>query len=141
MSKFTSIQIKAFILLFVFSLNTLISFACSFGIDMDFNSKRHHNEGNVAVAHHDEADNHHKSKDNKDNCCNDNVINFAKVDKSVPQTSYSGINSLFFTAFISSFYNVDVLATFKVTINIKYFVRSYHPPISDIRIAIQSFQV
>lgn len=146
MSKLTSIQIKAFILLFVFSLNSLISFACLVGIDMGFNSKDHHDEENIAVTHngshhHDKADNHHKSKDNKDNCCNDKVINFAKIDKSVPETSYSGISSLSLNAFISSFYIVDVLATFKVTTSIKYFVRSYHPPIPDIRIAIQSFQV
>ena len=151
MKRNISIQLKAAFLVIVFSLNTIISFACSVGIDMGFNTTHRHGEENKTIAHnnfhnqnkshhHDEADNdHRKSESGKDNCCNDEVIKFAQVDKYISQSL--GINAIFFTAFVSSFYGLDVIATSQITTSIKYFVRSYHPPIQDIRIAIQSFQI
>jgi hypothetical protein len=124
-------------------MNMIIGFACAVGIDMWFNTITHHDETEL-IAHegshrHDEADKHHKSKDSKDNCCNDHVIKFSRVDKSFPH-GFAGLN-IFFTTLISSFYDSDVLLTFKALANIKYFVRGHHPPIPDIRIAIQSFQI
>ena len=135
----------------VFSLNIIIGFACAMGLDMGFNS--HHVDEEITIAdnhshhhdqshHHDEADNdHNKSKDGKDNCCNDKVMKFTQLDKSVPQSSNPVINPVFLTAFVSSFYHVDVLHSSNVTTNIKPFVRSTPPTISDIRIVIQSFQI
>ena len=153
-----SIRLKAASLLILFSLNMVIGGACAIGIDMWFNishheekemvahgsPSHHHNRTEIAdhenaSHHHDEADEHHKSKDNKDNCCNDQVIKFAQVDKFVPH--FAGLNAIFFTTLISSFYNIDVLHTSKSSANIKYFVWDHHPPIPDIRIAIQSFQI
>lgn len=156
MNQNISIQIKAAFLIIVFSLNTMVGFACAIGIDMGFNKTHHEEETTEAVVHihkdgkkhvhhneagkhHDETSNHHKAKDGKDNCCNDKVIKITQLDKSIPQ-SLSAINPIFFTTFISSFYNIDVLFTSQ-NISIKYFVRSHHPPIPDIRIAIQSFQI
>jgi ABC-type Zn2+ transport system substrate-binding protein/surface adhesin len=147
-----SIQLKAAFLLIVFSLNTVIGFACAMGLDMGFNHKHHHDSDNTTIqknSHHhgrshdhDEADNdHHKSKNDKDNCCNDGIMKFAQVDKSLPQASKFAVNPLFFTAFVSSYYNIDVLLTSHPAKRIKYFVRSYHPPITDICIAIQSFRI
>ncbi len=154
-----SIQLKAAFLMIVFSLNTIIGFACAVGIDMGFNTTHHHDEKatevsvhvhadgkkhihhNEAGKHHNEASNHHNSKDDKENCCNEKVMKFEQLDKSLPQSSKSAANPLFFIALVSSFYNIDVLFTSQVTPHIKYFVRGYHPPISDIRIAIQSFQI
>lgn len=144
----------------VFSLNTLVGFACSIGIDMGFNTKHHHGEEATEAAvhvhadgkkhvHHKEASNHHdetaidhhKSKDGKDNCCNDGVMKITQLDKAVPQSVSIALHPIFFTAFVSSFYYVDILYSSQVNTSIKHFVRSYHPPISDIRIAIQSFLI
>lgn len=146
-----TIKLKAALLLTVFSLNTAIGFACSAGLDMGFNSKHHHDEEiGVSNSHnqdgtrhqHDEATNiHKKSKTAKDHCCNDEVIKFSQVDKAIPQSSDSWVNPSFFSPFISSFYETDVIFTSKVINNGRYFLRSYHPPITDIRIAIQSFQI
>jgi hypothetical protein len=142
MRKNISIQYKATFLLIVFSLNMIIGFACAIGIDMGFNTL-HHEETEVIAhegSHHHEADSHHKSKGCKGNCCNDHVIKFSQVDKSLPQ-SFVSFNTIFFTTLISTFYNIDVLHISKAIANIRYFARSHHPPIPDIRIAIQSFQI
>lgn len=149
----------------VFALNTVVGFACAVGVDMGFNSKRHHKDkGAEAVVHidkdgkkhvhqekkenhshdkshnHEEANNHYKSGGDKDNCCNDKVNNFQQLDKSVPQT-VNVIHPVFFTAFVFTYHNIDILPHIDIIKDIKLFVRSYHPPISDIRIAIQSFQI
>ncbi len=153
-----SIQFKAAFLMIVFSLNTIIGFSCAIGMDMGFNSKYHQDEMKIAsmqmhanaknrchnekaTSTHSEAiNNHHSSKDGKHNCCNDGVLKFSQLDKSVPGTS-NDINPVFLITFISSFYNNGILFQSLETPAIKYFVRSYHPPIPDIRIAIQSFQI
>lgn len=152
MKKITSIQLKAAFLLVVFGLNMAVGFACSVGLDMVFNTSHHHEEeatevhvhadGKKHVHHHEAKKHHHEEKDasKKDDCCNDKVVKLAQVDKAVPQSN-TFINTVFFTSFISSFYNIDVLFTSHVNTNSKYFVRNHHPPIPDIRIAIQSFQI
>lgn len=141
-NKEISVKLKAAFLLIAFSMNTIIGFACAVGLDHLFKSSHHHRDETLVDQgshhHHDEAEQNHKSKDNKDNCCNDHVSKFAMVDKSL---SHPFKNIIVFTTLISTFYNIDVLQTFKASISIKYFVRSYHPPIRDIRIAIQSFQI
>ena len=161
----TPIQLKAAFLMIVFSLNTIIGFACAVGVDMGFNSKHHHEEeATEAVVHvhkngkqhvhhekknghshnkshsHDLATHQHKSGSDKDNCCNDKVKNFQQLDKSVPN-SVNVIHPIFFTAFLASYYNINILPHSDIVKDIKPFVRSYHPPIPDIRIAIQSFQI
>ncbi len=162
----TTIKLKAAFLLMVFALNTIVGFACAVGVNMGFNSKHHHDkeeategvvhvrkDGSKHVHHektesdnhdkshrHDEASNQHKSGGDKDNCCNDKVKNFQQLDKSVP-TSVNVIHPVFFTAFLASYYNINILPHSDIVKDIKPFVRSYHPPIPDIRIAIQSFQI
>lgn len=147
----TSIQIRAAFLILVFSLNTLIGFACAIGIDMGFNSSHHHeeeaSEAEVHIhkdgkkhVHHEEAKHHHE-KDGKDNCCNDKVIKLNEVDKSASHSLNASINPVFFTIFLYSFYSTHVLYTSYIKTDSKYFVRSHHPPIPDIRIAIRSFQI
>ncbi len=44
MKRNTSIQFKAAFLLTVFSLNMVVGFACSLGLDMGFNTTTHHEE-------------------------------------------------------------------------------------------------
>jgi hypothetical protein len=164
MKKNISIQFKAALLLAVFGLNTVVGFACAIGIDMGFNSKHHHQEESTeAVVHihsdgkkhlhyekkdahqhnkthqHDQDKTHHNPKDGKDNCCNDLVLKFGQTDKSVPH-SLNIVHPPFLVAFFNVFYNVT-LPYFDVVKDIKQFVRNYHPPIADIRIAIQSFQI
>jgi len=151
MKNFSSIQLKTALLLLVFSLNTLIGFACSIGIDMSFNTAHHHDaeltdndshhHDDNAGHHHDEADTDHHSKDANDNCCKDKVVKLAQLDKSIPQSQNNTIQPVFFTAFAASFFDIDISFASKAIPSVKYFVRSHHPPIQDIRIAIQSFQI
>ena len=151
MKSIKSIQLKATFLLIVFSLNTIIGFACAVGLVMEFNS--HHHEGEDAIVietsyhhgksqhHHNEAvKDHHQSKE-EGNCCNDGVMKFAQFDKAIPPSFNSAVHPLFFATFISPFFNIDLLYSFREDASIKYFLLSYHPPIPDIRIAIQSFQI
>ena len=157
-------KIIASFLLTIFSLNTVVGFACSVGIDMGFNSKHHHddnateavvhihsdgkkhihygkkdNHNHTKTNHHEQTANHHNSGNKKDNCCNDDVLQFEQLDKTVPY-SLNIIHPIFLIVFIDAFYNVD-LPSPGIVKDIKQFVRSYHPPIPDIRIAIQSFQI
>jgi hypothetical protein len=140
--------IKAALLLIIFSLNTVIGFACAAGMNMGFNA--HHHEEEFAHdpihTHHDatsndETQHHHQPKNGKDNCCNDKVVKFTQIDKSVPQSFSVGLSPVFFTAFISFFHNIDIAPASGAIPDIRFFLRSYHPPIPDIRIAIQSFQI
>lgn len=164
MSQSRKYRIIAACLVTVFSLNIIVGFACSLGLDMGFNSKHHQDEeATVAVVHihkdgkrhihqekknshnhdkshhHDQAKNHHEPDKEKDNCCNDEVKQFAQLDKSVPH-SLNILHPNFLISYFDAFYYVD-LPSFDIVKDIKQFVRSYHPPISNIRIAIQSFQI
>ena len=145
------IQVKAAFLLAVFSLNIVVGFACSIGIDMGFNSHHHDSEMMVNnTSHHHEmqaqSSSHHQdemssntSKDD-DNCCKDKVAKLTTTDKSLPQ-SYAAVNPVFFTSFITTFYQVDIFHVQLENGSTKHFVRSSPPTISDIRIAIQSFLI
>jgi hypothetical protein len=161
MTKAGSIQLKAAFLLVAFGLNTVIGFACSIDVNMGFNSKGHHDEeATEAVvhihddgkkhihyekkqdhskSHHHDEENNDKSKSGKDNCCTDKVQQVEKLDKSLPH-SLTILHPIFLIAFFDVFYNVSLPAN-DIVKDIKQFVRSYHPPIPDIRIAIQSFQI
>ena len=158
MKKIKPIQIKAAVLVIVFSLNTIIGFACAVGLDMGFNSSHHeedvadisihiHADGkqhwhhNEVKNHHEEADKHlHKTTKDEDNCCHDRATKIAQQDKEIAP-SISITSPIFFTTLISSFYNIDILLSNGADSHIKYFIRSHHPPIPDVRIAIQSFQI
>ena len=150
-----TIQLKAAFLIIVFSLNTIIGFSCAIGMDMGFNSKHHQEEegletmthshtlGNshhAAKAHQEKTCNTHNPNGKKDNCCNNEVLKFSQLDKSVPGT-LNIVAPVFFTAFISSFYNINLAFSSVKSANTRFFARSHHPPIPDIRIAIQSFQI
>ena len=165
LKKNQSIKLKATFLMAVLALNSVVGFACSVGLDMGFNSKHHHDdEAMEAVVHihkdgkkhihqekkeshdhdkshqHEEANNNHQSGNAQDGCCNDKVRNFEQLDKSVPN-SLSVVHPIFFTAFVAAYFHISVLLYTDIVKDIKQFVRSYHPPIPDIRIAIQSFQI
>lgn len=154
-----SIQIKTSLLLFVFLLNTMVVFACSLGMDMKLDSNHHHEKTASSASHHHEGDvehhnnkasnapSHHQEKqvnhheNEKDNCCKDEAVKFAKADKLSPQTSDAEINPIFFPALLTSFFNLNVLDGVSSVLINKFVVFGYHPPIPDIRVAIQSFQI
>ncbi len=154
MKRIPYIQLKATFLLIVFSLNTLIGFACAAGVGLGFNSPHHHKEDAVAHnhentsqhshSHHEHDDTAgapHSSHENDENCCKDEVMKFATIDKVTPQSLDLSIHPVFFITFLSSFYYLDVSASYTLISKSKYFARTHHPPIPDIRIAIQSFQI
>jgi len=148
MSKAISIKLKAAFLILVFSLNTIVGFACAIGIDMSFNITHHHKEEATEIHvhadgskhHHEKKEHKHSEKENKDGCCNDKVVKNFQTDKSVPQAAKL-LSPVFFTAFVATYYNIDISYSSQVNVSNKYFVRGHHPPIPDIRIAIQSFQI
>lgn len=158
MKRSVTIKLKAAFLLTVFALHTVVGFACAVGVDMGFNSKHHddsdeteavvhiHKDGKKHVHHekkehsHNKATAHHKSDKTKDNCCKDKVRQFEQLDKSLP-TSLSLLQTTFFTPFVASYVDLVVFRYTNVVRDVKHFVRSDHPPIRDIRIEIQSFQI
>lgn len=149
----SSIQFKAAFLTLVFLLNTIVGFACAIGTDMDFNREQktgytseHTHKSNEAHNHakhkHDEsAADHHESKSPKDNCCKEEVAKLTKADKLYqPGFDYS-LLSLSFFILPSTVYRIGNLGTFPVNVPNAYFVRHCRPPVPDVRIAIQSFQI
>jgi hypothetical protein len=166
MSKALSIQLKAGFLLLIFGLNIIVGFACAVDVDMGFNSRHHHVEeeettmqagekhhheeeseeneihehANGEKHHHEKAAHQKSDNEERDDCCKDKVIKISQTDKAVAQT-LKLLAPVFFTAFTATFYNIDFTCTSQVTPSNKYFVRGHHPPIHDIRIAIQSFQI
>ena len=184
MKKNKSIQIKAAILMIVFSLNTLIGFACSVGLDKVFTTNHQEEKVTNAEVHvHPDGKKHihqkeevsktkvhvhadgkkhlHQEKvhkndedfqsksiansdtppnENEGNCCSGTVTKFEQLDKSITPSSKI-FHPIFFITHVSAFYNTYILYTSYINTGIKYFVRSYHPPIHNIRVAIQSFQI
>lgn len=153
MKRSSLIQIKAVFLLIVFSLNIGVGFACSLGVDMDFNRSHHENETTTSAhkdshkhakphhEHNEVADVGHSSEDGKDNCCKDEVAKLSKADKLTPKSFDFAIHPEFVAALISTFYQFNVLPSDLHTPDNKFFARSHHPPRPDIRVAIQSFQI
>ena len=105
-----STQLKAAFLLIVFSINTIISVACSVGIDICFCDNGDHEETELVTHescphHHDKAVKDHKSKGGcEDDCCNENAIRFSQADKSLPQC-FASLNVVSFTALLSHLLN------------------------------------
>ena len=148
----------------IFSLNSIIGFACAAGIDMGFNTKHHEAEKATSAfvhihvdgkkhVHQEKKHSHNNSKayrhnyagvsDNAtgdDDCCSGKVTSFQQLDKSIA-VALDIVHPVFYTATVSTYFHLSVLPPAGNIKDIKLFVRSYHPPIADIRIAIQSFQV
>ena len=95
----SSIKIKAFSLLTVFSLNMLLGFACSLGINMGYNRDHHHlnsvsekySDNLVTDCHADFSgdDNSNEGSDssNDKDCCSNGVVKFFKLDKNISTTN------------------------------------------------------
>ena len=156
-------KIKAFTLLVVFSLNTIVGFACSIGIDMGYNSKHHqHGSSHSTSKPHSHKHGHkhshgtshkhshqHKhtdpsgaAKNTQDDCCANGVTKFIQLDKSVVKTNLNLQVPTFLVALASIFIqpspNENNLAN---TFGLLPVRRSCSIYDTDIRIAIQSFQI
>ena len=150
MQKDISIKLKAALLLIVFSMNTVVGFACAMGVDMGYNNSHHEAEATeVAVHVHSDGKKHHhdnkpvanhldkKDASKKDDCCTNEVMQFQQLDKNV--SAKTGIDMPVFVAIITSFLNINIFNTVQSSSQ-KYIANYFHPPPPDIRIAIQSFQ-
>lgn len=153
----SSIQLKAAFLTLVFLMNTIVGFACAVGTDMDFNREHHQEQKTVPSSQHAHRNNKphdhakhehgkstadpHASKSQKDNCCKDEVAKLTKADKVYqPGFDYS-LLSLSFFILPATIYRAGNAARFRVNTLNAYFLRHCRPPIPDVRIAIQSFQI
>lgn len=148
-----SIQFKAGFLLVVFSLNTLVGFACSMGVNMGFNTSHHQEEAVKADIHiHKDGKKHehkheagkksqhsHKeSTDKKDDCCKDKVVKLQIADKNLDHSQTVINPPIFYLP--GTFYKSQVYDIEKGEVQ-KYIACQFHPPPRDIRIAIRSFQI
>lgn len=168
MKRNPSIRIKATFLLIVFSLSTVVSFACAVGVNMGFNRDHHKNDthdhhaqtsGAAKHKHEDESykqarshshdvlADHHIKKSTRtedkanDDCCKDEAAKFEKIDKRSPQPVEYSFQPLFTALGIDSIFRIEHLIINLSTPGDKYFIRNHHPPIADTRIAIQSFLI
>jgi hypothetical protein len=161
-----TIKIKALLLLATFSLNTVVGFACSLGLDMGFNTRHHSHEegekhehgnghqhdGNKGHSHqHIQASHHHSdtvnntasfSSPNEENCCSDFVVGFQNTDKQIAgknSAPQNGTNTLLYLVFAPS--SGELLNAKGFAQNSRTPPREidYSPP--DIRVFIQSFLI
>ena len=72
--------------------------------------------------------------------CHEKVVKISQTEKAI-SNFYALVHPVFFIAFVTVYSDIDFTYTSQATPSKKHFVRGHHPPISDIRIAIQSFQI
>jgi len=166
-----TIKYKALFLLVSFSLNSVIGFACSLGVDMGFNKGHHEHNGKEQHKHshnkhsdthgndhpgkhahkhnHNHTEGHKQSTGNTvsfhapedENCCNGLVVDFQNLDKALAKSN-SGVQQQHLV--ISPF----VIAVIIGLNNTKGFAQYYRIPPkqtdlppSDILALIQSFLI
>lgn len=146
-------SIRALFLLTVFTLNTVAGFACSLGVDMGYNTKHHEAGGKALSQPHKHAQAHkhshaHKTKNGaslkgiKDDCCSDQVNDFAKLDKAVSYNNLLLQPPVFLIATLTNFFNYHKEeSTSSVNSKFRHERRWRSLNDTDIRIAIQSFQI
>jgi hypothetical protein len=151
MKRSITIKLKAAPLVIVSSISTIIGFACAMGGDMGFNYKHHHDDdeetpvpvnGKEHQHHHDESKYHHDSKQDseKGGCCNDEVIKFQNLEKNLNQNNNRVIHPPPFATIVSNLWNINIFNCAKA-LSLHYKARVFHPPIHDILITIQRFQI
>lgn len=145
----TTIKLKAIFLLFVFLLNTVVGFACATGLENIPGHMHNQDEGVIPAHHHSKSNAHHhhgsdhshSAKEGKTDCCKDEVAKLVKADKVFPSDTGLNIQPLGFFTIVLPFYQYDAFASLVYVSKPRYFVRERHPPITDVRISIQSFQI
>ena len=145
---------KALVLVMVFSLNTMVSFACSFSGGFHglhhhrelpakkeshhHPSQHHHDHGAAQPLHHDQD----ASKNQEEDCCSKNFVEIEKKDKSVARL-IEVPGASFLTSFIISYSPLFAAGIAEERPpHCRTFVRCWVPAtIQDLRIVIQSFQI
>ena len=153
MKNSSTIKIKALSLFTVFSLNMLLGFACSLGINMGYNRDHHHlnsvsekSSNNLVTDCHiafsgDDNSNEGSDSSNDKDCCSNGVVKFFKLDKNISTTNVDLCSPLLLMVNQLT-YQMELLQHLKNNEPaIHYFVQSDHPPLPDIRTAIQSFLI
>lgn len=164
-----AIQYKALFLLATFSMNTVVGFACSMGVDMGFNSK-HHSHNDSKEHDHADADNHHEHDGNnshnhhhggaashhhsdnssntasftsqsEENCCKDFVAGFNSLDKQLAKQNSTQPKIIYLSPFIISAFIIDANNSKGYVQHLRIPPREidFSPP--DIRVFIQSFLI
>jgi ABC-type nickel/cobalt efflux system permease component RcnA len=140
---------KAILLLIVFSMNTVVSFACSFSTLFH---QSHHNNTNVQSDHHhnepaqedEHAEHQHdpKTTDKKDvhDCCSESVLAIEQMEKSVSKT-IEAPDVLFLTVLLASYSSAFPLSTTLKVVLPCHDRWRVPTTIQDLRIVIQSFQI
>ena len=145
-------RIKAFLLLVVFSMNSLAGFACSIGVDMGYNINHHHKHTKshthkTYTLHHNYTHKHVNTVTlinnvTKDDCCSNTVTKFNLLDKSVTDNSFQWQVPHFSIVYLSAFFiKIGNPGIPKVKSWFQFVRRSCSLDDTDIRIAIQSFQI
>lgn len=143
-------KVRALVLLTVFSLNTIAGFACSVGVDMGYN---HHHLGEKPLhkhSHKQEMGNIHKYhlstdkfKDahSIDDCCSNDVTQFALLDKSVGDNNIH-LEAPVILAFATTFFLQNINESgLGVNTRIQFVRRSCFLNDIDIQTAIRRFQI
>lgn len=143
-------RLKAILLLVVFSMNTLAGFACSIGFDMGYN-RHHHTHAKAHIqkkcpGHQKHSLTHRTTATSfrnmsNDDCCSNAVTKFNLSDKVIVHKIQLQSPSFPIT-YISAF---DIRTEDPTAANInslfQFVRRSCSINHTDIRIAIQSFQI
>ena len=145
-------KIRASFLLFVFSTNTLAGFACSIGLDLNYNTNHHKHDikihekidaldSNPQHNHTDHSIHQPKHEKNEDDCCANEVKKFTQLDKSVANSFQFQVP--FFSSIIPDFYSKSLLSEKSISVisNFQFVRRCCFLYDTEIRIAIQSFQI
>lgn len=139
-------RLLAIFFLMVFSLNTLAGFACSVGMNMGYNATHHKHKTLHCqkYSHHNESNELLQSVKTSpdDDCCAHDVVRFTLLDKAEPDSALSLQLPVFLLAFTTTFFTTlskgnEVVAKTQLQGN----QRSWPPNHTNIRVAIQSFQI
>ena len=155
MNKTLAIQLKAAFLLFIFSLNMFVGFACSIGFNTSENVLQHHSEATEKNAHaqshehsntdkghhHNKVKPHNHKTDHKDKkgCCNDEVQKVQQLDKNI--NSNAKIIAFDVIADLPQAYYRYYSVILSKTNPAKLRERFFYPPPPNILLNIQRFQI
>lgn len=145
------IKAKAAFLLLVFSLNTIIGFACAAGLNMGFNSKHHHHDDDdlfsseiihtpAHFATHEEQSNKIFKSEEDDNCCTHQVVVLSQSDKLLTHLDSIKIDTPVILVLTNSLYQFCLAHPIKMSRQIRVF-RPVFSNTTDIRVSIRSFQI
>ena len=158
MNKTFAIQLKAAFMLFIFSLNMFVGFACSIGLMSGSNAQHQpvvtvkksahshsHEHGKAGKGHHHEkAKPHdhktdHKDAKDKKGCCSDEVQKIQQLDKNLK--SNVKIIAVDVVAEVAPTHYQPYAVIFSTTNPAKLRERFFYPPPPNILLSIQRFQI